>query len=164
MSDESPQVRERFWETVALDDMSDAEWESLCDGCGRCCTQKLEDIDTGQVLQTRVACQLLDCDTARCSDYANRFEKVPDCLSVRPITADKLRWLPASCAYRRLATGEALPEWHPLLSGSPASVVDAGISVAGRLVSESVVSLDALYRHVVDDDFELLPTDDLGCG
>ena len=139
-----------FWEVKALDDMSDSEWESLCDGCGRCCLQKLEDEDTGQIHFTRVSCRLLDISSCRCSDYENRFSKVPDCLSVRPITAEKLSWLPETCAYRKLSRGEPLDNWHPLLSGTPESVKLAGISVSDQCISAQFVPISEIYSHIID--------------
>ena len=138
-----------FWETKPLAEMSEAEWESLCDGCGRCCLQKLEDEDTGEVHFTRVACRLLDTATCRCRDYAVRRRRVEDCLDVAPLTAEKRGWLPASCAYRRLAEGRGLADWHPLVSGDPGSVRRAGVSVAGRVVSELDVPVHELVRHLV---------------
>lgn len=139
-----------FWETVPLDAMSDAQWESLCDGCGRCCLQKLEDEDTGEVHFTSVSCRLLDVPTCRCRDYAHRFRQVPDCVAVRPLTEEKLSWLPASCAYRRLAHGQGLADWHPLVSGRPASVVEAGIAVTHVARSELEVPLHEWVEHVID--------------
>lgn len=138
-----------FWETVPLEAMSDAQWESLCDGCGRCCLQKLEDEDTGEIWYTRIACRLLDRRSGACGDYVNRFDRVPDCLAVRPLSAQKLSWLPASCAYRRLADGLPLENWHPLISGDPDSVRRAGISVAGRCISEDRVPIAEYSTHVI---------------
>ena len=138
-----------FWETKTLDDMSDAEWESLCDGCGRCCLQKLQDEDTDEVHFTDIACKLLDTDSCRCSNYKNRFKEVPDCLSVRPLSEEKISWLPSTCAYRRLASGQELASWHPLISGNALSVVQAGISVSGRCVSETTVPLVEWPSHLI---------------
>ena len=111
-----------FWETTSLNDMTDAQWESLCDGCGRCCLQKLEDEDSGEVHFTRVSCKLLDTDSCRCTNYSKRFSHVPDCLSLRPLTEEKISWLPDSCAYAKLSLGKPLESWHPLISGDPESV------------------------------------------
>ena len=142
-------MAEPFWETVPLDDMSDAQWESLCDGCGRCCLHKLEDEDTGEVHFTSIACRLLDTSSCRCRDYANRFERVPDCLAVRPLDDDKLGWLPRSCAYRRLANGQGLPDWHPLVTGRPGSTAAAGVAVRHRARSELEVPVHEWVEHVI---------------
>ena len=115
--------------------MSAEEWESLCDGCGRCCLHKLEDEDTGDVFFTRVACRLLDIETCRCTQYGDRTRLVPDCLDLR-LSPYKLHWLPSTCAYRLLSQGEELPEWHPLISGTPQSVIDAGLSVSTIAIPE----------------------------
>lgn len=146
--------RERFWETVPLGDMNDAEWEALCDGCGRCCLQKLEDEDTGEVHNTDVACVLLDTDTCRCKNYEKRQSLIPDCLNVRPLTADKLRWLPSSCAYKRLAQGRVLAQWHPLISGDSETVHKAGIGMAGRCISEDQVPLHEWPQRLLHWDNE----------
>ena len=141
-----------FWEVKLLDEMSDAEWESLCDGCGRCCLHKLEDEDTGDVHFTRVSCKLLDTETCRCSDYANRFEQVPDCLTIKPLDAQKLSWLPPSCAYRLVSQGMPLEKWHPLVSGSRDTVHEAGISMAHLCLSETYVPLADFIHQVIEFD------------
>jgi hypothetical protein len=139
-----------FWKTTPLDQMSAQQWESLCDGCGRCCLIKLEDEDTGEIAFTNVACRLLDLRRCRCRHYPRRHELVPDCLVLRPLRPAVLRSLPSSCAYRLLAEGRELPWWHPLVSGDPATVREAGVSVAGGVVSEKFVHPDELHEHVID--------------
>ena len=117
--------------------MTHTEWESLCDGCGRCCLHKLEDDSDDRMYYTRVACELLDISTCRCKDYANRQKTVPDCIQLSVEQAHFFDWLPDTCAYRLLAEGESLPEWHPLITGDPQSVIDAGVSVRNVAISES---------------------------
>ena len=125
-----------FWQDCALADLTLAEWESLCDGCGKCCLHKLEDTDTGNVFYTNVACRLLDVQTGRCSRYAERFRWVPDCVQLTPAEVAQIDWLPATCAYRLRAAGQPLPGWHPLRSGDPKSTRQAGMSVCGRVIPE----------------------------
>lgn len=128
---------EPFWRRKSLTEMTKAEWESLCDSCGKCCLLKLEDEDTGEVSYTDAACKLLDMETCRCSHYVNRKRYVPDCIKLTPKLVDKLRWMPSTCAYRLLAEGKDLAWWHPLVSGDPETVHQAGVSVRGRAVPES---------------------------
>jgi uncharacterized cysteine cluster protein YcgN (CxxCxxCC family) len=139
-----------FWRTKTLAEMSPAEWESLCDGCGRCCLVKLEDEDTGRYYYTDIACKLLDCASCRCKDYENRFARVKDCLQITPATAEEYKWLPKTCGYRRLAEGRDLAWWHPLVSGSPDTVHEAGISVRGRVsLPETQVRVRDYEDHIV---------------
>jgi len=138
-----------FWETKTLAEMTSAEWESLCDGCGRCCLLKLEDEDDGAVYFTNVHCKLLDAASCRCSDYPNRLAQVPDCIVLSPQKVLTIPWLPATCAYRMIAEGRTLEAWHPLVSGDPASVHRAGISVRGCVVEESAVAEEDLEDHVI---------------
>lgn len=140
-------LRERFWE-LDLDELTRPEWEALCDGCGRCCLHKLEDEDTGEIAETNVACKLLDTGTAQCRDYRHRKAFVPDCLRLTPKLVKNVPWLPASCAYVRRAEGKSLPEWHHLLTGSRDAMMEAGASIAGRCVSETVAG--PLEHHVID--------------
>lgn len=140
-------LRDRFWE-LPLAQLSQQEWEALCDGCGRCCLHKVEDEDSGEIAETNVACTLLDTRTARCRDYAHRKAFVPDCLRLTLRIIDSVEWLPSSCAYRLRAAGRPLPRWHYLLTGDRDSVVRAGASVAGRVVSEDVAG--PLEHHIVE--------------
>lgn len=138
-----------FWETKSLSEMSGAEWESLCDGCGKCCLHKLEDEDSGEVFYTDVACRLLDPDTCRCADYPNRLSLVPDCLQLTAGQIEALSWLPSTCSYRLLAEGLPLPPWHPLVSGNSNSVHFADASVRGKVVSELSVTPADLEERIV---------------
>ena len=126
-----------FWETKRLEDMSAREWESLCDGCGLCCLIRYEDEVTGEVIPTRVHCKLFDSLLCRCKDYDNRKAHVPDCIKLTPWNIEALAWMPMSCAYRRLHEGKPLPVWHPLITGDPESVHEAGVSVRGQTISEA---------------------------
>ncbi|MGE3747689.1 MAG: YcgN family cysteine cluster protein [Sphingomonadaceae bacterium] len=137
-----------FWETKSLREMSRAEWESLCDGCGNCCVHKLEDDETGELYPTNVACRLLDRRSGQCMDYKHRKAHVPECVRLTPEKLDKIDWLPSTCAYLRLHRGEPLPDWHPLITGDPESVHAAGISVRGWTVSEDEVG--DLEHHLVE--------------
>jgi uncharacterized cysteine cluster protein YcgN (CxxCxxCC family) len=137
-----------FWQTKTLDEMTQEEWESLCDGCGRCCLHKLRDEETQALSFTNVACRLLDIATCRCSNYENRFTQVPDCIQLTPAILREIDWLPPSCAYRRIEEGRGLPPWHPLRSGTSDTVVSSGASARGRIISER--DAGALEDHVTD--------------
>ena len=140
----------RFWETKPLDELNREEWEALCDGCGRCCLLKIEDKDTGDLYYTNVVCKFHDSERCRCTAYRQRSELVPDCIKVTPEVAREQKWLPDTCAYRLLAEGKALFDWHPLISGDPDSVHQAGISVRDKVVSEQYVHPDELPEHLVN--------------
>lgn len=145
----SPQSKS-FWKTKTLEQMSDAEWESLCDGCGRCCLEKLEDEDTGKIYFTHIACTLLDWGLCACKDYPNRSAKVSDCVRLTPENVRTLNWLPPSCGYKLVAEGRDLYWWHPLISGDPNTVHEAGVSVRGRVWgSEDEVDEADLEDHIV---------------
>ena len=140
-------LREKFWERP-LADLNREEWEALCDGCGRCCLHKIEYDDTGEIEETNVACTLLDCQTARCTDYKHRKAYVPDCLRLTLKLVNRVPWLPSTCAYRRRAEGLPLPHWHYLLTGDRETVITAGVSVAGRVISEDEAG--PLEHHIVE--------------
>ena len=135
-----------FWERKTLQEMSHAEWESLCDGCGLCCLLKYQDDDVDDVLYTNISCRLLDEETCRCANYSKRHKLVPDCTQLTPDNVPD--WMPNSCAYKLLKNGEALPEWHPLVSGDPNSVHEAGISVQGKVISEVFISVEEMEAQV----------------
>ncbi len=148
----APALRPRFWERVPLDKMTSQEWEALCDGCGRCCLLKLEDDETQEIAFTRVSCRLLDTDTCRCGQYETRKTFVPDCVVLTPKTLDEIAyWMPTTCAYRRLHEGKPLNDWHPLVSGDPASVHEAGVSVKGWAIPEFEIDEDDLEDYTIDE-------------
>ncbi|SFR58299.1 YcgN family cysteine cluster protein [Litoreibacter janthinus] len=145
-------LRHKFWEKVPLKNMAPKEWEALCDGCGRCCLNKLEDDETMEIAFTRVACRLLDGDTCRCAQYDIRKQFVPDCVMLTPKNIDDIGyWMPPTCAYRLLNEGKALYDWHPLISGTAQSVHDAGISVQGWTVPEFEVPEDEWENYIIED-------------
>jgi len=152
--------RTRFWEHKQLVEMTHAEWEAVCDGCGRCCLHKLEDADTGEIHYTDIACRLLDTGRCRCSAYAERSKHVPDCVQ---LSADEIfqhvSWLPESCGYRRLAEGRALAWWHPLVSGTTKTVHQAGVSIRGKAISETHINPADITRRLVDWPADNGPTD-----
>ena len=138
-----------FWQRKRLHEMTTREWESLCDGCGKCCLAKLENEDTGDVYYTELVCRYMEQETCQCSVYSERLQKVPACTVLTPDTLNDSHWLPSTCAYRTLAEGRALADWHPLRSGDPDSVHDAGISVRNRVISEADVPEDDWEEHII---------------
>lgn len=149
----APTLRPHFWERIPLKEMTREEWEALCDGCGKCCLNKLEDEDTREVVFTRLACRLLNDDTCRCTHYENRHAFVPECVTLDPKTIhDNAYWMPKTCAYRVLAEGGTLAKWHPLISGDPESVHRAGISVRGRTLPEFEVLEEDWEDYTIDFD------------
>lgn len=138
-----------FWQEKTLEQMSQAQWEALCDGCGLCCLHKLEDEDDGEIYFTDVACRQLNPATCQCNHYSKRQSLVPDCLTLTSENVQSVTWLPATCAYRLLKEGKPLFDWHPLVSGDPDSVHSAGISAQHRCVSEDDVSEDELEERIV---------------
>ena len=147
----TPPLRPQFW-TLPLSRLNTAEWEALCDGCGKCCLNKLEDEDTGEVHFTNVACRLLDADSCRCTQYQTRKTFVPECVVLTKGGIGKVAyWLPSTCAYKLRAEGRPLEPWHPLLSGDPESVHKAGQSVSGWTISEFCLSEDDWEDHIIED-------------
>lgn len=147
-------MEQPFWKTKALSEMTREEWESLCDGCGKCCLCKLEDADTGDIYWTSVACRLFDGSSCRCLDYDRRQHLVPDCILLSVENIPTISWLPSTCAYRVLAEGDDLAWWHPLVSGDPDTVHLSGISVRGRVTAgESEISdEEAFLEHLLEDE------------
>ena len=142
-----------FWQTTALADMEEAQWEAVCDGCAKCCLVKLQDEDSGELAFTNLACRQLDLGTCRCKDYERRTQVVSDCVKLTKDNLAQIDFMPPSCAYRLLNEGKDLPDWHPLVSGTPASVVEAGMSVHGRVIPENEGDEDA-ENHVVEWPFD----------
>lgn len=139
-----------WWETTPLSEMSETQWEALCDGCAKCCLLKLEDEDTGEIAYTRLHCKLLDDESCRCSNYETRKTFVPDCVKLTSDNLASLKWMPRTCAYRLIHEGKALFDWHPLVSGDPQSVHASGASIMGRTVSEETVLDEDQMDWIVD--------------
>ena len=146
------QQTQPFWERKTLNEMTSEEWESLCDGCGKCCVLKLEDIDTGAVYYSDVSCKLLCTKTAQCTDYQNRKQIVPDCVILTPDNLEDIDWMPQSCAYRRINEGRGLADWHPLIAGSQDKMASLGHLVAGHVISETEIDGADMPDHLYDWD------------
>jgi uncharacterized protein len=141
---------DEFWKTKTLAQMTPEEWESLCDGCGWCCVHKIQDVDTNEVFYTNVICRFIDMHRCRCTDYEHRSQNVPTCVRLTPELVPQLTWLPETCAYRRVAEGKDLPEWHYLRSGSDYQIHKLGFSVRHKVINEKDVDMDRLEEYVVD--------------
>lgn len=148
----SSKLAARFWERKPLSKLTRPEWEALCDGCGKCCLNKLEDEDSGAVALTRVACRLLDDATCRCAQYEIRHQFVPDCIVLSAENIEEnLYWMPETCAYKLRYNGRPLPDWHPLITGDPGSVHRAGVSMQNRTVSEFEIAEDDWEDHIIEE-------------
>jgi len=151
---------ESFWKTKPLHAMTSQEWESLCDGCAQCCLNKLEDVDTGEIYFTRVACQFVENESCRCSHYPQRRNVAPDCLQITPKLAKEVPWLPKTCAYKLLANGDDLPPWHPLVSGNPDSTHKAGASIRGKFIYETQIGEDEFIDYIIYEDDMIIVSND----
>ncbi len=151
-----------FWQTTTLEDMTQQQWESLCDGCAQCCAHKLEDEDSGELFYTNIVCQYLDTQECRCSVYPERQQKVADCIQITPQNAGTLSWIPETCAYKRLAKGQSLPEWHPLITGNADSARLANVSVSGKVISEADINEDDMEDFIVESDYFTQLCDKIG--
>ena len=141
-------LREKFWE-MPLGELNLLEWESLCDGCGRCCLKKIRDEDTEELFWTRIVCRYLDSESGRCECYENRTKIVPDCMDVRAVISRSVDWMPSTCAYRLRANNQPLFDWHPLLSGTSSSVIGSGISIINKSISEENVHPEGYFEHII---------------
>ena len=141
-----------FWKHKPLKSLTSEEWEALCDGCGKCCLNKLEDEDTGEVVLTRIACRLLDDQSCKCGQYPIRHQFIPDCIVLKPSNIDEnAYWMPKTCAYRLLWSGQPLFDWHPLISGNPETVHTANISVRGMTLSEFDINEEDWEDHIIEE-------------
>lgn len=140
-----------FWKSKSLSDLSKSEWESICDGCGKCCVMRFQDEESGEIRATDVVCRYLDLDSVQCNCYGDRQQHVPECLVVTPDNAGEA-WLPPSCAYQLLATGKSLPEWHHLVCGDRQTIHDVGESVYGQVISEEGIHPDEIEARILDPD------------
>lgn len=139
-----------FWETKALNELSPDEWESLCDGCGKCCLVKLEDEDDGEIYYTNVACRYLNTSSCRCTTYPDRLEKVPQCVNLTADNINEFHYMPETCAYRLLSENKPLPSWHPLFHGHRKAMHKAGVSAKNKVISEDKVDQEDLEDHLIE--------------
>ncbi len=151
-------IEKDFWKYKTLAEMSLEEWEALCDGCAICCLYKIEDEESGEVRLTNVACRFLDLETCTCQLYDQRKSAMPTCVKITPSKVRNLNWLPETCAYRLILKGKPLPDWHYLVSGDPNSIHRAGISVMGKVISESSVNMNVLEEYVIEDLYKKDPS------
>jgi len=142
----------QFWQACSLNELPDAKWEALCDGCGRCCVWKFEDEDSGEILYTDIRCHLFNDSSCRCNNYPDRVGLVPDCLDIRKLSGEQYIWLPESCAYRLLHEGKPLFNWHPLISGDKKSVHTSGFSMRNKTFSGEGLSEEDIILHIIDPD------------
>jgi uncharacterized protein len=140
-----------FWKKKSFFEMTRREWESLCDGCGRCCLEKLKDPRTGKVYYTNLACMHLDLFTCRCKIYSERTQLVSDCEWLVPSKIKKYGWLPKSCAYRLIVEGKELAWWHPLISGDSETVHSEGISIRGKAVSSVGIPEEEFEKYITSN-------------
>lgn len=143
----------RFWQRIPLKELTDSQWESLCDGCGQCCTHKLQDEDSGEIHYTNVVCRFLDLQNGRCKVYPCRHQYVPDCIKVTADNVATLNWMPKTCGYRLLAENKPLPKWHPLETDNRQSVKQAGVAVQGKVISEADIQAEDIEDYIVDKDY-----------
>lgn len=143
-------IQKPFWERKTLAEMTPEEWESLCDGCGKCCLYKFEDIDTKELFFTHIACKFLDLEHVRCRVYEQRARHMPSCMVLTPDNIANFYWLPETCAYRRLAEGKKLPGWHPLITGRKDSVQQSGNSVQQFAIPETEIDMERLEEYAVE--------------
>ena len=151
-------VEKDFWKHKTLAEMSLEEWEALCDGCAICCLYKIEDEEGMEVQLTKIACRYLDLETCTCQLYEQRKSAMPTCIKLTPSKVKNLKWLPETCAYRLILKGKPLPNWHPLVSGDPNSIHRAGISVMGKVISESSANMNNLEEYVIEDLYKKEPS------
>lgn len=144
---------QNFWETKSLDELTEAEWEALCDHCGRCCLHKVQDEESGEVVYTSVACKLYDLDLSACGDYIHRKQIVPECMVLTVQKVRKTTCLPQTCAYRLLAEGKTLPAWHPLISGDQQTVKSFGMPINRFAISETMIDMRALDQYILESKF-----------